>query len=217
MLKRAEAGQSLTASTAYLSVRPSSRCHIDQTLSPASLVQAYEYKAYRLLSKVTERLQKLTTGGQLPHDASNNCSVPLVKAAEAHIQLYIVKTFLNEINDISDPPIAAALTDLFKLYTCHGIANDSTPFLADGYMSAAQLELISEAVLACLAKIRPNAVALVDAFDFTDRHLSSVLGRYDGNVYDNLLDWAKRSPLNKLEVHPSFQHLKNLQQIGAKL
>lgn len=51
-----------------------------------------------------------------------------------------------------------------------------------------------------LSLLRPNAVALVDAFDFPDKKLRSVLGRYDGNVYENLFDWARRSPLNATEV-----------------
>jgi len=42
----------------------------------------------------------------------------------------------------------------------------------------------------------------VDAFDFTDRELNSVLGRKDGHVYENLLEWAKSSPLNKTKVLP---------------
>lgn len=41
---------------------------------------------------------------------------------------------------------------------------------------------------------------IVDAFMFSDRQLRSVLGRYDGNVYENLLKWAKESPMNKKEV-----------------
>lgn len=40
----------------------------------------------------------------------------------------------------------------------------------------------------------------MDAFDFKDMTLGSVLGRYDGNVYENLFEWAKKSPLNKTEV-----------------
>jgi len=216
MYQRSQTGEVLSATTKYLSRQPT-KCNIDRTPSPASLMQAYEYKAYWLVSQVAKRLQKLAASGMAAHDSWNQSGVALVKAAEAHVQLYILESFLTGISNISDPSINAVLTDLFKLYACHAIADDSTAFLVDGYMSAAQVELISEAVLSGLDKVRPNAVALVDSFDFADRHLGSVLGRYDGNVYENLLDWAKRSPLNKVEVHPSFQHLKNLQQTFAKL
>ena len=49
-------------------------------------------------------------------------------------------------------------------------------------------------------QIRPQAVPLVDAFEFTDHILDSCLGRYDGRVYEALYDWAKKSPLNQSEV-----------------
>jgi len=42
----------------------------------------------------------------------------------------------------------------------------------------------------------------VDAFEFVDEELNSVLGRRDGNVYENLLHWAQQSPLNQWEVLP---------------
>lgn len=48
--------------------------------------------------------------------------------------------------------------------------------------------------------MRPNAVALVDAFDFSDHSLESCLGRYDGQVYQALYDYAKMAPMNQTEV-----------------
>ena len=68
-------------------------------------------------------------------------------------------------------------------------------------MTGAQVAMINEAMLGLMSQIRKNAVALVDAFDFDDHQLGSVLGRYDGNVYENLVDWAKASPLNESDVN----------------
>ena len=65
-----------------------------------------------------------------------------------------------------------------------------------------------------LAAMRPNAVALVDAFDIPDLQLKSALGRYDGllgpawltashvpgNVYEAMHEAAQREPLNKSHV-----------------
>lgn len=69
-----------------------------------------------------------------------------------------------------------------------------------GILTDAQVTQVHQHVKDLLAIIRPNAVALVDSFDFHDSHLGSVLGRYDGNIYENMFEWAKKSPLNKTEV-----------------
>ena len=55
-------------------------------------------------------------------------------------------------------------------------------------------------MLEMLAVLRPNAVALVDAFDFHDMVLNSALGCYDGNVYERLYEWAQKTPMNQKQV-----------------
>lgn len=68
-------------------------------------------------------------------------------------------------------------------------------------MSKDQLDMIQCAVEGSLLdRLRVNAVALVDSFSFSDRLLGSVLGRFDGNVYDELYKWAANSPLNDKQV-----------------
>lgn len=55
----------------------------------------------------------------------------------------------------------------------------------------------------------PNAIGIVDGFDHPDAVLVSTLGAYDGNVYERLLEAAKKSPLNQEDVNKSFHmHLK---------
>lgn len=77
-------------------------------------------------------------------------------------------------------------------------------------MTESQITQVNQRIKELLTAIRPDAVALVDAFDFQDVTLGSVLGRYDGNVYENLFEWAKKSPLNKSEVQKTVSfHLLN--------
>lgn len=68
-------------------------------------------------------------------------------------------------------------------------------------MSTNQLDVLRQLRIDLFAQIRRDAVAYVDAFDYTDHQLDSVLGRYDGQVYDNLYKWAQKSPLNQNQVH----------------
>ena len=67
-------------------------------------------------------------------------------------------------------------------------------------MTSSQVTMLADYQLELFAALRPDAVALVDAFDFTDQGLASVLGRYDGQVYENLFKWVQSSRLNKTEV-----------------
>lgn len=69
-----------------------------------------------------------------------------------------------------------------------------------GLLNVPQVLQVSDRIKELLSQLRTNAVALVDAFDLNDKKLNSVLGRYDGNVYEHMFDWARRSPLNKTEV-----------------
>lgn len=52
--------------------------------------------------------------------------------------------------------------------------------------------------------MRSNAIGIVDGFDISDAVLASTLGAYDGNVYERLLETAKKSPLNQEDVNQSF-------------
>ena len=70
----------------------------------------------------------------------------------------------------------------------------------DGYMSDGQVDMVQDAMFDLLAAIKPNAVALVDAFDFPDQVLGSALGRWDGNVYEAIMETARNSTLNKSQV-----------------
>lgn len=70
----------------------------------------------------------------------------------------------------------------------------------DGFFSSHQVSLLQSRLLTLLAELRPNAVALVDAFDYPDAVLDSALGRWDGNVYEALYDYALQSKLNEKQV-----------------
>ena len=67
-------------------------------------------------------------------------------------------------------------------------------------MSASQLSLARQQLYSLLKAVRREAVPLVDAFDIPDEILNSALGRYDGDVYKHLYEWALRAPRNKKEV-----------------
>lgn len=68
----------------------------------------------------------------------------------------------------------------------------------DGYVSQMQAEMINEQVKVLLQEIRPDAVALVDAFDFDDilELHQTAIGRKDGKPYKYLWEWSEKDPSN---------------------
>ena len=68
-------------------------------------------------------------------------------------------------------------------------------------MAGSDLETLRDKLFALYQSVRVDAVAYVDAFDFNDRHLNSALGRYDGQVYESLYQWASESKLNSTAVN----------------
>lgn len=127
----------------------------------------------------------------------------------AHCQFILVKNFLAAID--TDPclddqhAIKHVLEQLFRLFALYTISQEGAEFLASGYVSARQYEIIKENVMALLHEIRPNAVALVDAFKFPDYLLNSSLGRYDGNVYKDMTERAAREPINALTMNVNIE------------
>ena len=73
-------------------------------------------------------------------------------------------------------------------------------FIQDGFFNREQVNFLQQKMMSLFQDIRPNAVALVDAFDIPDRVLDSCLGRYDGQVYQALYDYAKAAPMNQTEA-----------------
>ena len=96
---------------------------------------------------------------------------------------YIVSCFVDSLNGEvrqNHPdlfPVLKQVSDLFSLYH---MERDLGDYTEDGYLSSEQTAILHAAVRDLLRSIRPQAVALVDAFDVSDFTLNSALGRYDG-------------------------------------
>ncbi|KAM3845671.1 peroxisomal acyl-coenzyme A oxidase 1 isoform 1-T1 [Vipera latastei] len=192
----------------HVAARPTT-LHIN---NPSSFVEAYKLRASRMVEFAAKNLQAELTRWKSKEDAWNRTSIDLVRASEAHCHYVVVKLFTAKLSEIGDPDVHAVINNLCLLYALCGIIKNSGDFLQGGILTEAQLIQVNMRIKELLALIRPNAVALVDSFDFSDSMLGSVLGRYDGNIYENMFEWSKKSPLNKTQVHESFhKHLKPLQ------
>uniref|UniRef100_A0A914EM17 Acyl-coenzyme A oxidase n=1 Tax=Acrobeloides nanus TaxID=290746 RepID=A0A914EM17_9BILA len=191
----------------YLFHKGPPKCLIDQAYDTnyRNVLESFEHLARRQTLEVYDKLVQLQQQGRNYEQAWNDCAVELCKATRAHVRTFLARTFVEEIDKISDLSIKSVLQDLLQLYLYYEVTECATGLLEDGFMTGQQHKYAKKKIYEALEKIRPNAVSIVDSFDFQDRELHSVLGRRDGNVYENLLKWAQSSPLNKTDVLP-FHH-----------
>ncbi|XP_029706113.1 peroxisomal acyl-coenzyme A oxidase 1 isoform X2 [Takifugu rubripes] len=216
---QARGGQQLQGSVSYLSrLQPQP---VSAGVPPlniqdlASLVQVYQLRAANLVELAATSIQQELQLRRSQEDAWNSSAIDLVRASDAHCHYVVVKLFADKLRQVEDPAVTSVLSTLALLYSLHGIASNSGDFLKAGLLSVPQALQVSAHIKELLIQLRPNAVALVDAFDLNDKRLNSVLGRYDGNVYEHLFEWARHSPLNASEVHESFH--KYLKPLRSKL
>jgi acyl-CoA oxidase len=109
--------------------------------------------------------------------------------------------FADAVNRAKEPAVKAVLARLAALFACSNIVDDSN---WTGLLPHSQVVFVRQAVHELMDAIRPDAVALTDAFDIPDRVLGSVIGRADGNVYEALFDAATKSSLNRVDPFKGY-------------
>ncbi|CAI4227377.1 unnamed protein product [Auanema sp. JU1783] len=173
----------------------------------------FEYIARTRVFNAYDRLQHLLRSGMSAEEAWNANGIELCKASRSHAIVFIAHAFKKNLDIIHDKNTRDVVEVLFKLYLNHELLEQSQNLLTNNYMSDGQVKHLKENLYNLYAILRPNAISIVDSFEFTDRELRSVIGRRDGHVYENLYKWAQQSPLNEYNRgrNPNFErYLKPL-------
>ncbi|XP_019156633.1 PREDICTED: peroxisomal acyl-coenzyme A oxidase 1 isoform X2 [Ipomoea nil] len=170
-------------------------------LKPSAVLEAFEARAARMSISCARNVSKFAN----PEDGFAELSADLAEAAVAHCQLIVVSKFIEKLQqDIPGKGVRQQLEALCSVYALFLLHKHQGDFLATGYITPKQASLANDQLRALYTQVRPNAVALVDAFNYTDHFLGSILGRYDGNVYPKLYEEAWKDPLNATVVPDGY-------------
>lgn len=177
-------------------------------LKPSVVLEAFEARSARLAANCALQISQASN----PEAGFSELSSELVDAAKAHCELIVVSKFLEKVQqDIPGEGVKHQLELLCSVYALSLVHNHLGDFLSTGYLNSEQAELAAVQLRALYSQVRPNAVALVDAFNYTDHFLGSILGRYDGNVYPHLYEEAFKDPLNETVVPEGYEeHIRPL-------
>ncbi|KAL2786977.1 acyl-CoA dehydrogenase/oxidase C-terminal [Aspergillus keveii] len=129
------------------------------------------------------------------------------KLSKAQSQSILVTKFYDALASNTDlpPTTCNIIWDVFRLFASYTLDTDRYEFFTCGAASREQLDALPARVNELMARIRPHAVPLVDAWKIPDYLLDSALGRYDGRVYEDLFNRAHRlNPLNRFTVNPNY-------------
>ena len=157
-----------------------------------TLLTAFGHRAARLLLVVANQMNEdVTMNNVSPQKAWNNALVAMAKTSKSYSIFLLLRNMMEgtleeQRTGVIGRAEAQVLGDLARLFALYWMEKDLGDFLEDGYIRPNQAKWVAPNVLKYLAVIRKNAVALVDAPDFSDFRLKSALGRYDGNVYPHI-------------------------------
>ncbi|XP_037948733.1 probable peroxisomal acyl-coenzyme A oxidase 1 [Teleopsis dalmanni] len=155
--------------------------------------------------------------GQSQPIALNNTGIELIQVAELHACVFVASNFFTEVTGDAlakqSNELRAVLHNLLELFLLKTILRYMNFILLFINLTDADVTDLQNRLEEVLKRLRPDAVAICDSFDFHDSVLQSTLGAYDGNVYERIYAAAKQSSLNSQPVPKSFHtHLKPFMQ-----
>ncbi|KAJ2000471.1 fatty-acyl coenzyme A oxidase, partial [Coemansia thaxteri] len=102
-------------------------------------------------------------------------------------------------------PVLNKLATLLFLYVVEQHSADFLRLPAPAAFTPAHVVEVEDALARLIEDVRDQAVPLVDALGVSDFRLNSALGRSDGKVYENYLEWAMEDPLNRDGSGPAIR------------
>ncbi|KAG0236657.1 acyl-coenzyme A oxidase [Actinomortierella wolfii] len=186
-------------------------------LRPEVQLAAFEHRAGRLVGE-------LALGAMKKDVVWSDLNIECWRLCHAHSQYILVRSAIEAVDVAKkqgrSAEVVAVLKQLSDLFALHSIQQNLGDYLEDYYVNAKQCQALRSQIKKLQDALADNAVALTDAFDFSDHYLGSALGSYDGQAYQRLWDAAQREPINQSEVVDGYEEFIKpiLRQYGtAKL
>jgi acyl-CoA oxidase len=153
-------------------------------------------------------LKEAVKEGMPKPQAWNSHMLLLIRAAHAHISHFVLSSFYSALPTITDGKIKPVLSQLCHLFALTQLfpqlptSSPTTASLPPAFLYPRFEIIASQQTNTLLEAILPNAIALTDAWDFSDASLASALGCKDGNVYERLMSWTRQLPINAQAKEP---------------
>jgi acyl-CoA oxidase len=138
-------------------------------------LNAFAYRERSVLTSAARRLKSYIDDGMDSFDAFNLCQHHLVEVGTAYIERIVLEQFILKVKDTSDIGAKEILTQLCNLYALSQIEINKGWYLESGYMDGVKTKAIRKQVDKLCAKVRQQAIPLVNAFGIPDHCLAPIV------------------------------------------
>jgi acyl-CoA oxidase len=143
-------------------------------------VDAFWFRERRLLGSLATRLHMLFEQGYDSLSAADECQDHLVSVGKAHAERVVVEQFVLAAQALEDEPYGPVLKTLSDLYALWRIEEDRGWFLESGFLTPNKSKAIRTLVSRLSRAVRPDALALVDAFGIPQQALGAPIAVREG-------------------------------------
>jgi len=186
-VEQARKGVTQPSSCSYLNLAGQGKT--EDLLSDTGLTQVFHKMAHGQVSLAVDALE---------HSCWDSCSILLTQAALAHCRTFVICEFSSAVQNSSlSSEVRCVLSSLFQLLSISWILESGQSPLRHASLTFSDLDSLNKRQVELFSQLRPQAVSLVDSFDFRDEVLDSSLGCWDGWVYHRMFHAALASPLNR--------------------
>ncbi|KAJ0180775.1 hypothetical protein K1T71_004179 [Dendrolimus kikuchii] len=151
------------------------------------IITTYKWLICYLLKQTHDKLDSELSKGLTRFEARTKTQVYKCKTLTRAYAEYLSLVFCIESIDKKEDSLKPVLNKLFNLYGLWSLDSHLVELYQGGYGNGEALaRLLRDGVMELCGELKGEIVSVVDALAPTDFVLNSVLGRSDGNLYQNL-------------------------------
>lgn len=209
-------GQKLTGITEFLNdINLSSKKSASSYSSiNEMLVYAFERRVAFFLNYASTKFAKLMSGGMDIQTVWNEkVQQDFIDLSMYFADAYMLKSAFRQLDESSfiTESTRPHVEKVLQVYAIYCIMEEMPSFLVTEFFTNDDIESLRDVFRDALQFVRKNALALVDGFGYRDDELNTVLGTYDGDVYNKLISIVRKNPINKANTLPGyFEYIKPL-------
>jgi len=169
------------------------------------LLALFEFRARTQVYFLANSMWTRMAEGETFDQAWTALTLKACRTGQSHVLYFMLSKFIEMVDQCEDPACKAVISDVCSLFALSDIIGGQQ---WAGLLDMNQVEMAEQATGLVCDALRPEAVALVDAWDFPDRALNSTIGNEAGDVYEQQYKAAVTSPLNAKKVPGFFEAIK---------